>query len=234
MASSSPSLSVIVPIYNDVELIEASIAAIESFLKQHFEDFEIIMIESGSTDGADAVCDRLTRPDGSIKVIHEGTRRGFGSAVRIGYGAASKDLIILITVDLFFPFEAISRALPLFDTYDAVLSYRAKDPRTFFRRFQSAVFNSLVRKLLGVRVRHVNSGFKMIRRSVLQSFPLESNGWLIDGEIIYRLTRQNIRYTEIPVDLIDRTEGKSSVSLMTPFRVLLDLVKFLKNTIYGM
>lgn len=223
------SLSVIVPIYNDRELIEEAIKKIDLFLKQHFQEYEIIIIESGSNDCADKVCDALERLHTSIKVIHEGERRGFGSAVRLGYGAASKELVVLMTVDLSFPFEAIQRAEQLFDRYDCVLSYRPVDPRNLFRRIQSVVFNKLVKLTLGLRVRQVNSGFKMIRRSVAQNLPLESNGWLIDSEIVYFLMRRNVPYIEIPVELVDRTEGNSSVSFLTPIRVLWDLMTFLKK-----
>src|SRR5262245_27532454 len=95
-----PSISVIVPVYNEIELVDVSVRAIDQFLSGQTLVYEIIVIESGSTDGSDIVCDELAETLPAVNVIHESQRNGLGSALRLGYAAATKDLVWLVTVDI--------------------------------------------------------------------------------------------------------------------------------------
>src|SRR5262245_6115242 len=79
-----PTVSIVVPVYNEIELVEASVRAIDRFLVGQELDYEIIIIESGSTDGSAAACDRLAETLPAVAVIHETLRNGLGSALRQG------------------------------------------------------------------------------------------------------------------------------------------------------
>ena len=175
------------------------------------------------------MCDDLAARYEEVRVIHEGSRNGFGAAVRLGYQHASMDLVWLVTVDLPFPLEALLTALPLLDQFECVLSYRVGDRRNGFRRVQGWAFNQLAKRLLGLRVRHVNSAFKIFRRSVVQRLKLGSSGWLLDAEIVYRLQEGNVTWTEIPVELCDRASGGSSTGFLTWWGVLVELWEFRKR-----
>ena len=214
------SVSVVVPVYNEIELLESSIGAIHSFLKRHFNDYEILIIESGSTDGSGEVCDRLAEEIPSVIVIHESRKSGFGSALRLGYAHARKDLVWLIVVDMPFPLETILTALPFFSKYDCVFSYRSADNRSFVKRLRSFIYNILAKTILGLKVRHVNSAFRVFKREVIQSLSLESSNWTLDAEVLYEITRHKLPYAEIPVELKERTQGKTSISASDPFSML--------------
>ena len=86
------SISVIIPTYNEEKLLKTSVPRINQFLKKHFDDYEIIIIESGSTDNSGSICDQLAQVIPNLSVIHEGKRNGIGSAIHIGYAKAKKDL----------------------------------------------------------------------------------------------------------------------------------------------
>lgn len=220
------SLSVIVPLYNEARVLEKALSRMVEFHSRHFADFEIMVVESGSTDGSGALCDEIGKQDPHIKVIHEGARKGFGSALRLGFKNATKDLVWIVSVDIPFPMDAILRALPLLGQYDCVLSYRSIDPRNAFRRIQSFVYNLIVKAALGLRFRSVNSAFKVFKRPLLQGMSLISNGPFIDAEILYRIQKQGISYAQIPVDLVDRTAGKSTVGPLAFVSILGELIHF--------
>lgn len=226
MSTQNSSLSIIVPVYNEVGIIDCSLSAIDEFCAIHFGDYEVLVIESGSTDGSFEKCDEVARLHSRVRVIHEGARNGFGAALQLGYNHAAKDLVLLVTLDLPFPLDATLRALPLLASHDYVLSYRAKDPRAWTRRMQSAVYNFLVRMVLNLRVRHINSGFKLYHRSDLLGMPIQSRGWFIDAEILFRLQSKGLRYAEIPVELVERPSGKSSVGAFAFVDVLRELWRF--------
>jgi dolichol-phosphate mannosyltransferase len=214
------SISVIVPVYNEIELLESSIGEISSFLKSHFTDYEILIVESGSIDGSAEACDRLADNFPRITVIHEGKKAGFGSALRLGYAHAQKDLIWLVVVDMPFALETILTALPLFASYDCVLSYRSADNRNLVKKFRSYVYNLLAKMILGLKVQHVNSAFRVFKREVIQGLSLEANNWTLDAEVLYEITRHKVAFTEIPVELKERQQGKTTISVSDPLSML--------------
>lgn len=228
MRNTSRSVSVIVPVYNEILLVEDSICAISKFMDENFQDYEIVVIESGSTDGSHDICDRLEDELPNLNVIHEDRKSGFGSALRLGYGKASKELIWLVVVDMPFPLETINKALPFFEEYDCVFSYRDQDDRGPIKRLRSYLYNLLVKIILKVKVRHINSAFRVFKREVLQSLPLISTGWTLDAEVLYEVTRRNIKYAEIPVSLQDRTVGTTTVTFWDPFKMLQELVRIVR------
>jgi dolichol-phosphate mannosyltransferase len=220
------SISVVMPVYNEAVLLPEAVASIERFLASQGCAYEIILVESGSTDGSGAVCDRLATDVPAVRVIHEGARNGFGSALRLGFQAATCDLVWMITADIPFPLEALRQAIPLLDRYDVVLSYRSRDRRTLARRIQSWGYNWLVKRTLRLRVRHVNSAFKLYKREVLLTLPLQSRSWFLDAEIVHAITHGGVRYTEIPVELVDRGQRASSITPGTQRRLLKELWAF--------
>jgi glycosyltransferase involved in cell wall biosynthesis len=223
------SLSVIVPIYNERAAVPGVIQVIDRFLDTHFVDYEVIVVESGSTDGTSEACDALPVLLPAVRVVHEGARNGFGSAVRTGVALARMRWVWPIVVDLPFDLDVILQALPHMDRCAAVLSYRSDDPRGAYRRCQSLVFNALGRTLLGVHARHINSAFKVTDTALIQSLGLESRRWLLDAELIMKLEERGVSYAEIPVRLVDRTTGRSTVGPIASLRAFGDLIRLALN-----
>jgi glycosyltransferase involved in cell wall biosynthesis len=220
-------LSVIVPVYNEAGLLEKAIKSMYDYLVAEMGEFEIIVIESGSTDQSARIADRMAESIPRMTVIHEGRRNGFGSAVRLGYQKATYDYALVLTLDMPFPIETIGRAMDLTDRAECVLSYRINDRRKIGRRFQSFVYNTLVKTALGLRVKHVNSAFKLIKKSLLKGVELRSSGWFIDAEVLYWIQKKKASFVQIPVELIDRSEGRSSVGTFAFWGILKEMQSFL-------
>lgn len=220
------SLSVVVPVYNERGLLAQSLRTINSFLATHFSDYEIVVVESGSADGSAQICDDIAAQNNSIVIIHEGARNGFGAALKLGCRSATKDLLLLYTVDMPFPLESILEALPYLSRYDCVLSYRSHDNRSAYRRLQSFVYNLIVKTVIGLKVKHVNSAFKLLRRTGVQGLNIISNHWFSEAEILYRLQERHVSWVEIPVPLNERIGGSSSVTPFTFLTMLKELLRF--------
>jgi glycosyltransferase involved in cell wall biosynthesis len=187
------SLSIIVPVHHQGSLVEPVINEIVDFIQKNNLDYEIILVDSGGSDGSSEKCDYLVQKNPKILVIHDSVNTGFGAKLKIGYKRATKDLVWLIVLDLPFPLEKIIEAEKLFNQYDAVLSYREYDSRPFQRRLQSFVYNTLLRFVLGLKIRHINSAFRVFKREIIQSLPpLLSDGWFIDAEVLYWITRKKL------------------------------------------
>jgi glycosyltransferase involved in cell wall biosynthesis len=221
----SYSVSVIVPVYNEALLVEDSICMISKFMDENFDDYEIVIIESGSIDGSREISDCLAGTLTKISVVLEKKKSGFGSALKLGYALASKELVWLVVVDMPFPLETILQALPLLEEHDCVFSYRDQDDRGPIKRLRSYLYNTLVKMILNVKVKHINSAFRVFKRKTIQELPLISTGWTLDAEVLYEITRRNIRYAEIPVSLRNRTVGTTTVTFWDPFKMIYELVK---------
>ena len=233
MCKRKASISVVMPVYNEAKLLRPAVEEVEAFMSAHFETHEILIIESGSTDGTDEQCDELASRYEYVRVIHEGGRNGFGSALKIGYRNAKHDYCWLVTADIPFPLEAILEAEALLGEVDFVISYRSQDKRVWTRRVQSLGYNILVRLWFGIRVKCINSAFKLLPTAVMAQMPLISNFWFIDAEILYRLIYAGYSYKEIGVPLIDRAQGTSSVASNAFVKMLAEMRDFarIRNTI---
>ena len=220
------SISVIFPVYNEEATLERGLSELIKFLDGcNLSTFEVVVIESGSTDSSAQIADGMAERWPCIRVIHEGRRNGFGAAVRLGYRSARMEWIWLVTPDLPFPLKSLETALPLLEEYDAILSYRLNASRRALRRVQSFVFNSLVKLMFGLRVRCVNSAFKLIRRRLVQDIDFQSRGWTIDTELIWVLQARGARIIEIPVELIERSQGVSKIAFSTSIFVIRELIQ---------
>ena len=234
--SAIPSVTAIVPVHNEKQAIRYSIDKLYQFMDSHLQDFEILIVESGSTDGTDKICDEISNKREEIVVVHEEIKNGFGSGLRLGVNNASKDFIWIVPGDLPFPLETLLDALKLIDDYDydCVLSYRAEDQRHFSRKVQSFIYYVLCRILLGIKVKSINSAFKLYRSEFFKKFEITSNGWFIDAEIICRLLQLDAKIVEIPVDVLDRIHGESKVGIFDSLGVIREMLDFrniLKNKV---
>jgi glycosyltransferase involved in cell wall biosynthesis len=222
------SITILVPVYNEARLLNSALPFIKNFASNNIADYELLIIESGSTDDSSVICDTFAVENPNVRVIHEGKRNGFGSALKLGYKEATKDWIWLITADIPFPLDALQTAAKHFDDYDCILSYRSHDPRGWVRRFQSFVYNSIIKLVLGLRVKNINSGFRLYKWEFVRQLKLISNGWFIDAELLYWMTRLKCRYIELPVPIIEREGGVSSVGTLAFVGVLREMFFFIR------
>lgn len=220
------SISLVIPVYNEEKILEKSLKKIASYYKNNFRDFEIIVVESGSTDNTALICDVVSKRNSFIRVIHEGEKKGVGSALRVGIMTAKKDLVQIIDVDIPFDLAKIDKALPILKENDYVLSYRSSDPRSNFRKIQSKIYNFILKRLLGLKCRQANSAFKVFKRKILKGIEIESKGWFAEAELLYRLEKRNFQFEEIPVALIDRKIGRSTVTSAASLGVLVEMAMF--------
>lgn len=223
-----PSISVIVPVHRWPDLIADSVGKIHAFLSENFNDFELILIDSGIGESP-VICDAMAGTHDRVRVIRDTVHTQFGAKLKIGYREARKDLVWLIPLDLPFPFEYSLKAVPLFETCDCVFSYRAGDSRGIGRRLQTKVYNFLTRQILGLKVRNVNSQFRIFKREIIQRLEPLSDGWFIDAEVLYYITKLGIPYAEIPVPVVEHANHKSSVSPLAFIGILREMIYFFQH-----
>lgn len=190
------------------------------------EDYEIIFVEGGSTDNSTIILDRLAAESKRIKVIHQGAKKGLGSALKEGFASAKYEYIFYIDGDNPFRMSEFTRGFPLLQQADIVCGYRVNRDDTPIHSIYSKVFNFLIRTLFRVKVRDVQIGFKMLRKSILKRVKLKSDSMFIDAELLIKAQNEGCRITEFGVKYIERVSGRSSVTLGDVLKIARDLLRY--------
>src|SRR3989338_6575860 len=208
----SITLSVFFPAFNEEENIHEAITRAISALQNipAIDDFEVIIVNDGSTDTTGEVAERLARESNKIRVIHHEVNRGYGAALASGFRAALFEYIFFTDADLQFDLEEISKLLEHIPKYRVVLGYRAPRIDGFVRLFNAKGWNVLNRILFGLKVRDIDCAFKLFDRKLIEKLPVNSRGAMISAEILIRLTRSGIRFKEVPITHLPRVAGSAT------------------------
>lgn len=222
MSSPRKSISVVLPMYNEEKNAENAVEGLERVLSEFFDDYEILVVESGSTDLTVEIADRLADSNPNVRVIHQINREGLGSAIRLGFANARKDYILYIDSDEPFDIEEIARVIPLLHPDRALIGYRIGERESFKRKLFSKVYNALVEIVFRLGVRDVNFSMKLIPRKHLQKLDLKANGCFYDAELLAELKRVGTPVTEIGFAYNQRKYGMSSLDRLP---VVLDILR---------
>jgi glycosyltransferase involved in cell wall biosynthesis len=221
-------VSIVVPVYNEQDNVEALYSALKSALQSMSGSYEIIMVDDGSSDGSYKVLARLAADDTCLKIIR--FRRNFGqtAAMSAGFDYAKGDIIIPMDGDLQNDPADIPRLIEkIHEGYDVVSGWRRDRKDTFVtRKIPSMLANALISQLTGVHLHDYGCTLKAYRREVLDGINLY-------GEMhrfVPALASQfGAKVTELPVNHFPRLHGVSKYGISRTLRVVLDLmtVKFL-------
>jgi glycosyltransferase involved in cell wall biosynthesis len=222
-------LSVIIPVFNEVENVDEMHAALQSALTAY--DYELVLVDDGSTDGTVAKLEALAASDPRHTCVVE-FRRNFGqtAAIAAGIDYASGDVIVLIDADLQEDPADIPRLVEkIQEGYDVVSGWRKDRKDTFLTRtLPSRIANALISNVTGVRLHDYGCTLKAYRREVLEGFRLYGE---MHRFIPAYAGGVGARIVEVPVTHRPRTRGKAKYGLERTFKVILDLftVKFLMS-----
>jgi glycosyltransferase involved in cell wall biosynthesis len=195
--------------YNELESIEPMTRKALRVLEDVADDFEIIIVDDGSSDGSEKLADWLAEANEHIRVVHHPVNQGYGQALRTGFASAIKDIVIYTDCDEPADLWLIRDALPHLDDHDMVIGYRLNRWEGFRRYIYSLGYNTLVRVLFGVRVRDINFSFKLIRRDTLRHIHLGAESVFIDGELLAEAARLGLKIYQMPVEYQARQHGTS-------------------------
>lgn len=220
------SISAFFPAYNDIGTIEKLVHFAALLLPKLSEDFEIVVVDDGSSDGTSELLDGLVRELPFLKVIHHGVNRGYGAALITGFANCSKDLIFYTDGDGQYDIGELPLLLEaLGDDVDLVTGYKIKRSDPQYRIVTGHTYQFLVRALFGLIVRDVDCDFRLFRRRILKRFRLNCDSGVICVELIKKCQQSGCRIIEVSVHHYHRSSGHSQFfSLRHLSRVLMQLL----------
>jgi glycosyltransferase involved in cell wall biosynthesis len=210
-------LSIIIPMFNEAENVEATLNRVEEALASFQGTYEIIAVNDGSLDNTLEILKRMESQNGKIKVVSYPKNIGRGMALRKGFEESSGEIVVSIDADLSYDpryIHDLVRTLRTETDVDFVLASPympgggAQDVPGL-RLWISKTGNRILRFALPNRIYTSTGIFRAYRKKVLDSLELESDGKEIHLEILSKAMALGYRVTEVPTILKGRKKGRS-------------------------
>jgi glycosyltransferase involved in cell wall biosynthesis len=210
-------LSIIIPMFNEAENVEATLNQVEEALASFQGTYEIITVNDGSLDNTFEILEKMASQNGRIKVVSYSKNFGRGMALRTGFRESRGEIVVSIDADLSYDPHYIMdfiETLKNEEDIDFVLASPYMPGGSvqnvpFLRLWISKLGNKILRLAMPNRIYTSTGIFRAYRRKVLDSLELESDGKEIHLEVLSKAIALGFRVKEIPVVLANRKKGRS-------------------------
>jgi glycosyltransferase involved in cell wall biosynthesis len=229
----SPFLSVIVPCFNERELLEECVDQLRSWMAAHGVSCEIIIVDDGSTDGSVDIARRIASRWPGVSVHALGRNRGVGRAISEGLERAAGVFAFVQCVDMPFDIDNLAEILPaLDDECDVFVVARVdRSANTVFRRLTSIVNYYLIRLLFGVPLPDYQF-VQFYRVGRIQRFlPLRSDGSFAPPELQIRSWKDGLKFKHRRLTFHERRGGEAKYG--SPARLVQSIREILSYRLLG-
>ncbi len=203
-------LSIFFPAYNDGGTIPSMVLTAQIAARAITDNYEIIVINDGSSDHTPLVLGELEKQIPQLRVIHHPQNLGYGMALRSGFAAATKEWIFYTDGDAQYnPLELHLLVDALRDGVDVVNGWKISRNDPLIRILLGKIYNFGVKLAFGLRLKDVDCDFRLMRRSVFSAIELESETGSICVEMIKKIQDAGFQFAEVPVSHYHRQYGHS-------------------------
>ena len=214
-----PSISAVFPAYNDGGTIASMVAAAWIALNQVTDDYEIIVVNDGSSDYTATMLNEISVRYPELRVITHPSNQGYGAALRTGFSAASKDWVFYTDGDSQYnPLELVNLVRALHEGVDVVNGYKLTRNDSWMRIVIGRAYHYFVKFLFGIRIRDVDCDFRLIPRHILEEIELKSVSGAICLELVKKIEDAGYVFAEVPVNHYSRKYGVSQ--FFVPWRIV--------------
>ncbi len=223
-----PSLSIIIPAYNEAESLPDFLAELQPFCEQH--GWEIIIVNDGSKDRTREVLEPYAQAPG-IHIYHHKVNRGYGGALKTGILMAETDLVATMDAD---GQHNIQDVLALYNVLEArqadlIVGGRGTGAdASWYRSMGKKMIRWIANLLLPMPVRDLNSGLKLYRTDLAKRYiRLCPDSMAFSDVITMIFVSQRHRVIEHPITIRQRRKGKSTISTRTAFETVMEILNII-------
>ena len=223
------SLSIILPLYNEEQNIKNLVNKITVNVKDYTDNFEIILVNDGSTDKTPDIINDIASRYPKLRIINHLKNKGYGAAVRTGIDNAKKKWLLIMDADGQFEINNLKASWIKKSSYDFILGYREKRNDNLYRCLLGKMGNFIANLFLKTDtfIKDINCGFKLFRTKQLQPISLVSEGGIISFEILHKLLiNSNPPFVQLPIRHYKRVHSKSTGGkFKTIIKIILEGIK---------
>ena len=203
-------LTVFFPAYNDGGTVASLVIRAVQVARSLTPNYEVIVIDDGSTDSTSIIADELVRIYPTVRVVHHPANQGYGGALRTGFASATKEVVFYTDGDAQYdPAEMALLWRRMVPGVDLVNGYKISRSDPLHRIIIGRAYHYVVKALFGLRVRDVDCDFRMMRRSIFERVRLEKSSGVICLEMMKKIQDAGFVLAEVPVHHYHRAYGKS-------------------------
>jgi len=228
-------ISAVIPVYNEAGALAEHVGVLTPILDRLAgDDWEIVLVDDGSTDGTGEAMARLTAEEPRIRGLSHDVNQGKGAAVRTGVLASKGDAVLFCDADMSTPPETLIPFMAALDEgADVVIGNRKSGEAVIevwqppLRTWLGLRFTWLANTMLGLRFNDYTCGFKLFRGEAGRAIFAETEvlGWAFDVEILARAAHRDLVVKEIPVRWHDEADTRVKIvrDMIRSFRELLSI-----------
>ena len=215
-------LSIVIPSKDEEQRLPRTIELIQAYMDARRADYELILVDDGSSDGTRKIMQAAAERNPAIKVEALPINRGKGRALATGVDAARGDPILLTDADLSTPIEELAKLQAALDggagiaiASRALRGSRVEVSQPIYRVAMGKAFNLIVQVVLLPGIWDTQCGFKLFRADVAHRVfaGLVTDGFGYDPEVLYRARKQGVKIAEVPV--VWRNSAPTKVSAIS-------------------
>ena len=220
-----PKFSLVLPAYKQAAHIAHTI---ESYRiecdKAGLSSFEMIIVINGPDDGTLKIVQNMAQKDSRIAYIVS-QKSGWGAAVRTGLSAAQGTYVCYTNTARTAPYDLVRLMSSANEQSDLIYKAVRYTRDSIFRTIGTKIYNTMFNVLFNSHVLDVNGTPKVFKRSILTKVRLQSDGDLIDAELIAKSLRHNISIIEIPISSTKRVSGVSTTTIKSALKMYFGLLR---------
>jgi undecaprenyl-phosphate 4-deoxy-4-formamido-L-arabinose transferase len=220
---SKPYISVVIPVYNEQENLDALFSRLTTVLDKTGKPFEILFTNDGSRDRSGAMLQdyHKQRPQ-QVRVIDFNGNFGQHMAIMAAFERARGEVVVTLDADLQNPPEEIPKLLAAIETgHDVVGGYRKNRRDTFFRKYASRIINGIRAKITNIRMRDQGCMLRAYRKNIIESIVASEETSTFIPALAYSYAAKP---TEVEVEHAARAAGESKYRLYDLIRLNFDLM----------
>ncbi len=228
MSDNAKEVSLVIAALNEQDLILSTVHATLDSCKSGLTEYELILINDGSSDRTGDIMDQIARDFVNVRVVHKPVRRGLGCALQTGVEMAKHEHIMLLCGDGGLPGESLPPIFKQIGNADLVIPYMGnlKKIKTTSRFYLSRAYTHLLNILFGQKLKYYN-GLPVYKTAQLKRINVISRGFAFQAEIITKLLKSGCNYVEVETKGAEYSNRSTAVSIKGFYevgKILINLV----------
>lgn len=234
-------ISIVIPSYNEENRILSSLNNIQRYMDKHFPDYEIIVVDDGSTDNTIGVVTESMKKNPKLRLIRNKVNKGKGYSVKNGFLNSKGHYLLFSDADLSTPIGEIEKLMDFIDNhYDVAIGSRGlkesdiKIHQPIHRETMGKIFNLFVRALTIKEFKDTQCGFKLFKRKAALAIckRQQIERFSFDVEMLYIAKKLGYKIKEVPIQWFNSPNSRVN-PIKDSMKMFIDLLKIRFNDLIG-